>query len=124
MPALFLLLTSPHINSVDQTSVILANALKKSSIQVSNSLFFPFSRRNHMQVSGGRAGVPVGTENRGKRICYLPLVASGKRMSLSFLHNNSVHTFLNEQLQVILHAHCQTLLNFSVHIQRAAYIFH
>lgn len=66
MPAFFLLLRSPDIDSIDHTSVVLANALKKSSIQVSNSLLFPLSRGNHMQVSGGKAGASVGTENRGK----------------------------------------------------------
>lgn len=49
MPAFFLLLTSPNIDSIDKTSVILANALKKSSIQANNSLLFPLSRGNPMQ---------------------------------------------------------------------------
>lgn len=63
MLAFFLFQTSPNRDSINQTSVMLANALKKAVIQVSSSLF-PLSRGNHMEVSGGRTGVPVDREQR------------------------------------------------------------
>lgn len=61
MLAFFLLQTSPNRDPIDQTGVIVANALKKAVTQVHSSSF-PLSRENYVQVSGGRTGVSVGRE--------------------------------------------------------------
>lgn len=50
------------------SSIVLANAINKFTIQVSNFLL-PLSRGNDVQVLGGEPRVALDPGNRGKLIC-------------------------------------------------------